>query len=172
MAIILTTVQLGVFVALFFGPGRRRLLALVPPLFLLTAWGSAGRSLVVTSALSHAALYGGLCVLFGASLRDADGDIVTRLADRLEGPLSPGTAAYTRGVAWAWTGFFAAQLLASMCLALMAPAVWSLFVNVLALPLVGAMFLAEYGIRHVRFPDRRHVSILAAARAFARGGSL
>jgi uncharacterized membrane protein len=78
----------------------------------------------------------------------------------------------------AWCCFFVAQLLGSALLFLFAPlAAWSLFVNVLNVPLVGAMFTAEFVYRqwrHAHYPRERfsdvfrmvtHIKKAAAARA-------
>jgi len=58
---------------------------------------------------------------------------------------------YTRRVTWAWCWFFLAQLVGSFTLLLLAPlSVWSLFVNVCNLPLIGVMLCAEYVYRQWR----------------------
>jgi uncharacterized membrane protein len=55
---------------------------------------------------------------------------------------------YTRKVTIAWSIFFAIQLAISIGLFCAAPLVWwSFFVNILDIPLVAAMFAAEYAIR-------------------------
>jgi uncharacterized membrane protein len=43
---------------------------------------------------------------------------------------------------------------------------WSLLANVLTLPLVLLMFIAEYAYRLWRFPGFEHASLTAAMRAF------
>jgi uncharacterized membrane protein len=47
---------------------------------------------------------------------------------------------------------------------------WSLFVNVLSLPLIVAMFVAEYIYRVLRYRQFSHVSLLTAVRAFHEFG--
>ena len=88
-------------------------------------------------------------------------------------PLPRGVAVYTRRVTQAWSLFFAGQLVTSAALLAFAPRpVWSLFVNVLDLPLVALMFVAEYACR-LRLVSREHrVGPLAALRAFGRRGEL
>ena len=129
-------------------------------------------TLVAMSALSHAALYLSLLALFGSSLQRGHTPLVTGLARRLRGPLPPATLAYTRGVTWAWCGYFVGQLAVSAGLLLWAPvAVWSLFVNVLDAPLLVTMFAAEFAVRLWRLPEDRHVSPLTIFRSFSRGAT-
>jgi uncharacterized membrane protein len=63
--------------------------------------------------------------------------------------------------------------LSSLLLFFLAPlAVWSVFANLLSLPLVVAMFLAEYLYRILRYPNFSHASIRSTFRAFQKyGGS-
>jgi len=43
---------------------------------------------------------------------------------------------------------------------------WSLFANLLNLPLVAVVFVAEYLYRVARFPGFSHASLLTAVKAF------
>jgi uncharacterized membrane protein len=47
---------------------------------------------------------------------------------------------------------------------------WSLFVNVLSLPLIAAMFIAEYVYRVLRYRRFSHASLFAGVRAFRELG--
>ena len=140
-------------------------------ILLATGLGMDGRAAVlVTAGVSHAAFFGALGLGLAASLLAGGTDPITRLARRLDAHWRADMESYTRGVAWAWVGFFLAQCVASGLLAAFAPrAVWSLFVNVLDLPLVAAMFLAEYAVRRRRFPDHPHVGLLGVVRAVREG---
>src|SRR5579864_4037220 len=125
-------------------PRRMLLLALVGPALLHVAlsggasvgsgevegWVRAG--LAAVSGLPHAFIYGGLLAIFGASLRPGREPLVTALSRQMYAVVPAEMAAYTRGVTWAWCAFFAAELLTSLALFLLAPrAVWSFFVNLL-----------------------------------------
>jgi uncharacterized membrane protein len=122
------------------------------------------------AGISHAALFGTLALGLGASLRAGQTDLITQLAQRIDPNWRPAMASYTRAIAIAWTAFFLGQCVMSGVLVLTAPRdVWSLFVNVLDLPLVAAMFVAEYAVRRHRFPDHPHVGLLAAVRAVRDG---
>jgi uncharacterized membrane protein len=98
--------------------------------------------------LQHVAMFAALATWFGASLRPGREALVTRFARAAEGSLSPEGLSYTRAVTLAWSLFCAAMAAASVVLYLGAPVeAWSLFANLLSLPLVGAMFVAEFMVR-------------------------
>jgi uncharacterized membrane protein len=128
---------------------------------------------VTVTALSHGALYGGLGLLFGLSLRPGRQALVSRLALCVEPCPTAGLISYTRGVTWLWFGFCAAQLFLSGCLLAAAPLpVWSMFVNVLDLPLAALTFIAEYRVRCWRFRDMPTASLVDTVCAFARRDAL
>ncbi len=133
------------------------------------AQGGGIAGLMASSGLSHAVIYGSLLVLFGQSLRPGRTALVTGLAQRFRGRLTPAMVAYTRTVTKAWCVFCLAQLVVSATLlGFAADRTWSLFVNVLDGPSIVAMFLVEFGIRTRRFRDGPHASPWAVARAFTR----
>ena len=138
-------------------------------LLLLAARWTGGLALIVSAGASHAIIYCSLLVLFVQSLRPGRTALVTILAIRVRGALTPAERAYTRIVTKAWCVFFVGQVCASALLLAFAPTrAWSLFVNVLDAPLVVALFLAESAVRRWRFRGQRHASPLAVARAFMR----
>lgn len=119
----------------------------------LTAQGSATLGALAPYVpwfyfLEHVAMFLALAGWFGASLRPGREALVTRFARLVEGELSPAALAYTRGVTLAWAVFSAAVAAASALLYFLAPLeLWSVFANLLTLPLVGAMFVAEFLVR-------------------------
>jgi uncharacterized membrane protein len=81
--------------------------------------------------------------------------------------MSPALARYTRGVTLAWTIFFGAVATVSVALFFLAPRpLWSAFANLLTLPLVGAMFAAEYAVRVRVLPPEERGGLADAARAY------
>lgn len=121
------------------------------------------------TGIPHAAANGLLLWWFGRTLRKGSEPLVTRVARRVHGTLSAPIVSYTRKVTIAWCGFFTAQIAVSAVLFLHAPLeVWSLFVNVLNLPLVILMFAGEYLVRVISHPEHPRASISAMLRAFAR----
>ena len=106
--------------------------------------------LVAASARPHTLIYLTLLATFVVTLLPGRDPVITALARRMYGTIPQDMVVYTRGVTWAWSGFFAAQLVTSLALFLWAPlTAWSFFVNVLNLPLIALMFAAEHAFRMV-----------------------
>lgn len=105
-------------------------------------------SFVTVSAVTHWMIYAGLLTTFAVTLRPKREALITAMARRLHGTISEEVRVYTRAVTYAWSIFFALQLTTSVTLFFFAPLdAWSFFVNVLDIPLVVAMFAAEYAFR-------------------------
>jgi uncharacterized membrane protein len=74
---------------------------------------------------------------------------------------------YTRRVTAAWAVFFFTVAAVSILLFLFAPLrVWSIYINFCVLPLVGAMFVAEYLVRRRVLPQVRRAGLLATVRVY------
>lgn len=113
-----------------------------------------------------------LALLFGRSLAPEREPLCTRFATLVRGPLAPPVTRYTRQVTVAWTLFFIAMCSISTVLFLFAPiAVWSAFANLLTLPLIALMFVAEYAVRRRVLPDLPQTHIMDALRAYWRSGA-
>jgi uncharacterized membrane protein len=123
---------------------------------------------VAVSGLTHAAVNLFLLWYFASTLRTGEEAFVTRLARRVHGFLEPEIAAFTRRVTVAWCAFFAGQVAVSMLLLAFAPLeVWSMFVNLINVPLIALMFAGEYLYRRLRFPNHPRTSIARMLRAYA-----
>ena len=135
--------------------------------------GQAGRlGLAFTYGAPHAAAYLFLLWLFGRTLRRGKEPLVSRLARRVHGTLAPEIEAYTRAVTLAWCMFFAGQVTVSLLLLAFTPLeAWSLFVNVLNIPLLALMFASEYLYRVTRYPDHPRATIARVLRAFGEDAS-
>jgi uncharacterized membrane protein len=108
-----------------------------------------------------------LFITFGRTLIAGRQPLCTRFAHAVHAVVTPQHEIYTRQVTIAWTLFFAAMALVSTLLFFLAPlAAWSVFANLLTLPLVALMFVGEYGVRRWVLPEMRHMHILDAVRAF------
>lgn len=156
-AALLIAAQIGLIVSLFLGRVRHRLkfpaLVLGVGVLALVLRHYGGSILVASTGIPHALAYTAMLIVFGTSLTGERESVITTLALRMRGPLSPEVRRYTRRVTFAWCLFFAAQLAASLILFLSAPvAVWSLFINYANFPLVFVMFMLEYVYRLVRHP--------------------
>lgn len=137
-------------------------------LFVLLLSRFADGGPVVAFAVPHAMAYAALLAVFLASLAPGREAVATMLARGARGHLPAEIVRYTRRVTWAWCWFFAAQLVVSVLLLRFAPLdVWSWFINLCNLPLVGVMFGAEYAYRRWRYaarPPERLVDMLHAFR--------
>jgi uncharacterized membrane protein len=119
--------------------------------------------------LEDTALYGTLGLTFAISLRRNETALCTRLADQVHGPLTPDEVVYTRRVTAAWAIFLSTIAGVSLLLYAWAPLrLWSLFINICALPLVAAMFSAEFLVRGWVLPQGRRAGLWAAVRVYSR----
>lgn len=135
------------------------------------AWRAAGANADLVYLLPHVGGYLFMLWFFGHTLMPGREALITRLARKIHGTLPPEIERYSHRVTTAWCVFFAGMALTSLLLFFLAPlAVWSIFANLLNLPLVVAMFLAEYLYRILRYPNFSHASIRATIRAFHKGG--
>ncbi len=117
--------------------------------------------------LQHVGMQALLGLAFGATLRTGQIPLVSRLAAMVHGQLSPALARYTRQVTWAWSLYFSAMAAASLLLFWLAPVtVWSVFANLLGLPLLVLMFVAEYGLRLCLLAPSERTGPLQAIRAY------
>ncbi len=117
--------------------------------------------------MPHTMVYLALAWLFGHTLLPGHEPLITSVARRVHGELTPEMARHTHQVTIAWTVFCVGQVLLSWLLYRYASLdAWSLFITVLNLPLLGLMFLADYLVRVLRFPHRPQASIGDAIRAF------
>lgn len=149
---------------------RRRFATLLSTALLLIlvagALQSPGQGLRMASGATHAVLYSCLLASFAATLLPGRTDMITGIAQRMNPYFQPGMRSYTRHATWAWCGFFAAELATSAILLALAPREWwLLFINFLHLPLVGAMFAAEYIVRRNTFPGRQSTDLTTMLRA-------
>lgn len=134
------------------------------------ATGDHGRiGLLAVNGLSHATLNLFLLWLFGHTLLAGREPLISQISRRINGELKPEVVGYTRRVTIAWCIYFAAQVAVSLALYLSAPlSAWSFFINVLNLPLLISMFVAEKVYRTLRFPNHPKTSIMKAIEVYSR----
>jgi uncharacterized membrane protein len=129
--------------------------------------------LAAVSGISHATVYLFLLWCFGRTLASGAEPMVTRISRRVHGVLPPDMERFTRSVTIAWCVFFSAQLIVSAALFAFAPLeVWSAFVNLLNLPLLGLMFAGQWIYRNVRHPEFPRATTSQAIEAFIRDAPL
>ena len=116
----------------------------------------------ILGGILHTLAYSGLLVWFLRSLRPGREPVVTGFARQLRTTMPSDVASYTRCVTIAWCVFFAAQLITSAGLLIVAPVtLWSDFVTLLNLPLIAVMTLAEFAVRMVLFRREVRTGLLA-----------
>ncbi|MFZ2268689.1 MAG: hypothetical protein WAV95_14030 [Azonexus sp.] len=123
---------------------------------LALSWPSLRDNVTLLYYLQHVGTNLALGALFGRSLLGDQDSLVTQFAKLAhDGVISPAKARYTRQVTIAWSLFFFASAAVSTALFWLAPAAaWSVFANLLGLPLLALMFIGEHLIRHrVLAPD-------------------
>jgi uncharacterized membrane protein len=159
-------------VLLFWRPSHpvRSLLVLMPLAGLLIGyWPLLSRNLALLYFMQHFGINLALAVLFGRTLHVGE-PLITRIAARVhEGQLSARQIRYTRQATLAWTIFFLLNAAISTLLFVLAtPTIWSVFANLLAMPLLGAMFVVEYVWRAIVLPPDERPSIAQVVQASRR----
>ncbi|WP_428391588.1 hypothetical protein [Lichenicoccus sp.] len=130
-------------VATLRSPGGLAFLLALPACALMPRLGVVAALLV-----SHTALYGGLTLLFGRSLLPGREPLVTAMARIVEPELTPTMRVYTRRVTWLWTLYGPMQIAVSLLLLRFATLrAWSVFVNLIDLPLLASTFGLEFAAR-------------------------
>lgn len=146
-------------------------------LLITTAMTMLGLAWVNLFGLSPAIIFGlphfvtnlFLMWFFARTLKDGREALITSIARRVHGSLTPEIEIYTRHVTIMWSLFFLAQLVISLGLSIFAPVeVWSVFINILNGPLIILMFVGEYCYRVLRYRDHQS-SILSGWQVFSRG---
>jgi uncharacterized membrane protein len=134
-------------------------------------WPVLRQNYPLINLVQDSSVYGLLGFTFGRSLLPGRVALCTQLADKEHGPLSVPEVRYTRQVTAAWTLFFFVITAVSILLFVSAPLrIWSLFINFCVLPLVGAMFIAEYQIRRRILPGVKRTGLLATLRVYLAAG--
>ena len=126
-------------------------------------------SLVAVNGLSHATLNLFLLWLFGRTLLSGREPLISQISRHINGQLKPEIVIYTRQVNIAWCIYFALQMVISLLLyAFASIAAWSFFINVLNLPLLILMFVAEHAYRTARFPNHARTTILKVIEVYSK----
>ena len=155
---------------------RHRLLAVLAALavagLVVRAW--RGDELPAGSLYlsQHVAIHLLLALVFGLTLQAGREPLVTALARRVHGSLTPAMAAYSRKVTLAWTGYFLAMAALSVVLYAAAPFdVWAAFANLVTPLAILLMFVGEYLLRYRLHPEFERATLAQAVRAYADRGS-
>lgn len=159
--------------ALFAARRGQRLVAAIASLVLvglvLQAWRGGGLEPATLYLAQHVAVHGALAALFGLTLRPGQEALVTALARRVHGSLTPGMAAYSRKVTIAWSAYFVLMATISIGLFLFAPfAAWALFANLLTPLAMVLMFVGEFLLRYRLHPEFERATLADQLNAYSR----
>ncbi|UCV15109.1 COG4648 family protein [Quatrionicoccus australiensis] len=148
---------------LLIGLGGLAILAL-----LALSWPTLRQNVALLFYVQHLGTNLALGTLFGRSLIGNGDALVTTFAKLAhDGVISEAKARYTRQVTIAWTIFFFGSAALSTVLILFAPTVvWSVFVNLLSMPLLALMFAGEHLIRNRVLPPEDRSSIADTIRGY------
>ena len=135
----------------------------------LQAWQGGGLAPSTLYLAQHVAIHASLAVLFALTLRPGQEPLVTALARRVHGGLTPAMEAYSRKVTLAWSLYFVLLAAVSIGLFLAAPfAVWAVFANLLTPLALVLMFVGEFLLRYRLHPEFERATLAAAMNAYAR----
>lgn len=148
---------------LWIGIGGFSVLALVA-----TAWPYLQTHIAQLYFVQHLGTNLALGILFGSSLFAQRQPLVTQFAlIAHNGTISAAQRRYTRQVTIAWTVFFLVTATISVGLFFWAPPqAWSVFANLLTLPLILLMFIIEHLVRHSVLPPDDRSSIADTIRGY------
>ncbi len=116
----------------------------------------------------HVAIHLLLAFVFGSTLAAGREPLVTALARRVHGSLTPAMRAYSRKVNVAWTIYFVAMALVSVVVFATARfAAWATFANLVTPLAIVALFVGEYLLRYRLHPEFERATLAQAMRAYA-----
>ncbi len=149
-------------------PLTRLLGALAVGALLAWLWPALRQNIALLYLIQHVGSNLALGVFFGRSLLGDGEALITRIARHaMQRPLSERKQRYTRQITAAWTLFFFAVAGTSLLLYLLAPlAAWSVFANLLPLPLLATMFAGEHLWRKRVLPPEERPSVMQVIRAY------
>lgn len=137
-------------------------------LLLAWAWPMLRQNVALLYYVQHVGTNLALATFFGRTLFGGHEALVSQFARLAHGGvISPLKARYTRQVTVAWTAFFLTTATLSTLLFLLAPAAaWSVFANLLTMPLLILMFAAEHLVRQRVLPAEERSSIADTIRGY------
>lgn len=110
-------------------------------------------------------IYSFLFILFARTLKSGRKPLISVLAQRFHGRLSPQSVVYTRRLTLAWAILFAVIVLELIALAFFAPAAaWSLYANAFNFVFIAVFFLAEFCLRRWFVTDVKHMRLFELLR--------
>ncbi|NUZ05451.1 hypothetical protein [Piscinibacter koreensis] len=135
------------------------------------AMAGAGASAPLVYLGQHVAVHLALAAVFGVTLRRGATPLITALADRVHGPLTPAKKVYTRKLTIVWVAYFTSMAALSVLLFVAAPfEAWAVFANLVTPLAMGVLFIGEYWLRFVLHPEFERTRLIDAVRAYSQHG--
>jgi uncharacterized membrane protein len=170
-AVVIVAPMLVVAGALAWQRGQRAValvLALATAALVVQAGRGGGIAAETLYLGQHVTIHALLAFVFGSTLAAGREPLVSALARRVHGGLTPAMLAYSRKVNVAWTLYFVAMALVSIVVFATAPfAVWAAFANLVTPLAIVAMFVGEYLLRYRLHPEFERATLAQAVRAYA-----
>jgi uncharacterized membrane protein len=117
--------------------------------------------------VEHVAIHLALACSFGLTLRQGSRPLISRLAERVHGSLTPAKVRYTRQVTVAWTIYFVGMAVVSVILFATLPfAAWAVYAHVATPLALVAMFVGEYTLRFRLHPEFERARVRDMIRAY------
>lgn len=131
-------------------------------------WATLRQNVVLVYFIQHFGTNLALGAFFGWSLRSGSTPLVTRFAlFAHDGVISLSIERYTRQVTIAWTAFFLTNAgISALLFCFASHATWSVFANLLTLPLVLLLFAVEQYCRHRILPPADRTGIADTIRGY------
>ena len=151
---------------------RQRLLAALAAgataALVVQAWRGDGLAVGSIYVGQHVAIHVLLAFVFGLTLQGGREPLITALARRVHGGLTPDMATYSRKVTVAWTAYFIAMAALSLVLYAATPFdAWATFANLVTPCAMLLMFIGEYVLRYQLHPEFERATLAQAVRAYA-----
>jgi uncharacterized membrane protein len=151
--------------------GQRLLAAIAAAAFAalaVQAWRGGGLAPQTLYLAQHVGIHLTLAAGFALTLRRGREALITALARRVHGRLSPQMAAYSRKVTVLWTGYFLVMAATSIALYLLAPfTAWAAFANLGTPVAMVVLFVVEYLVRYRLHPEFERATLAAALAAYS-----
>jgi uncharacterized membrane protein len=133
------------------------------------AIAGAGASPTLVYLGQHVLVHLALAIVFGVTLRRGATPLITKLADRVHGPLTPAMNAYSRKLTAVWVGYFATMAALSLLLFTLAPfEIWALFANLVTPVALGVLLIGEFWLRYLLHPEFKRARFMDAVRAYSQ----
>jgi uncharacterized membrane protein len=141
--------------------------ALVLCALVVVTWRGGVDSMNGLYVLQHAGIHLALAWTFGMTLRPGSTALITAMAQRLHGHITPAMRHYTHELTRWWVLYFLGMTGLSFVVYLAAPwSWWSFFCNLLTPAAALAFFMGEYLLRYRLHPEFERMSWRRAAGAY------